>query len=184
MCKPLNFISPMAQESKGPLQSSARAPGLAAAPNRTFVDKLANAPKPIKWLSEHCHWEGGVGAPPCQACELNGQAWQRQPVPASRARPRQCGWQMSKKRRKKREAACGSLIESRSGLSWWGGGDDREEGVEDYSASGSLSHPVGWPQAALSPSHFSPVTLSDSSSPQRSRAKEHAHQALPRMCAD
>lgn len=97
---------------------------------------------------------GELVAPPCQAYELDSQAWQRQPVPASW--PRQCKWQMgwgplAKKGGKGGEVACGSLIESRSGLSWWGGGDDREgrrAGVgEDYKATGSLKHPVGWPQA-------------------------------------
>lgn len=102
---------------------------------------------------------GELVAPPCQACELRGQAWQWQPVPASWPRPRQCKWQMGwgplgKKGGKIGEVACGSLIESRSGLSWWGGGDDREgrmAGVgEDYKAFGSLIHPVGWPQVCRS----------------------------------
>lgn len=52
---------------------------------------------------------------------------------------------------KREEVACGSVIECRSGLSWWGGGDDKAEwraGVfrEDYKAFGSLMSPVGWPQ--------------------------------------
>lgn len=64
------------------------------------------------------------------------------------------GWgPLGKKERGKREeVACGSVIECRSGLSWWGGGDDKVEwraGVlrEDYKAFGSLMSPVGWPQA-------------------------------------
>lgn len=157
---------------------------------------------------------GKLVAPPCQAWELGGQGWQRQSVPASW--PRQCKWQMGwgplgKKGGKRGEVACGSLIESRSGLSWWGGGDDREgDGGQgwgkDYKASGSLTHPVGWPQALaltlLSPLYSTfftsalPPSLSflfrsllffplpSHPSPQRNRGEKRAYQALPRMCED
>lgn len=113
---------------------------------------------------------GELVARPCQARGLGGQAWQRRPVAASWPRPRQCKWQMrwgplGKKGGKIGEVACGCLIESRSVLSWWGGGDDgerRRAGVgEDYKASGSLIHPVGWPQASplLCPLHFTRLFL-------------------------
>lgn len=53
---------------------------------------------------------------------------------------------------KREEVACGSVIECRSGLSWWGGEDDKVEwrarvSGEDYKAFGSLVPPAGWPQA-------------------------------------
>lgn len=78
------------------------------------------------------------------------------------------GWgSLGKKGREKRkEVACGSVIECRSGLSWWVGGDDKVEWRaggfrEDYKAFGSLMPPprlnTGPPHHLLPhsrPSHF------------------------------
>lgn len=82
---------------------------------------------------------GDLVSPPCQDLELSGQAWQRQPVPASWPRRRQGKWQMrwglvGRKGGKRGEVACGCLIESRSGLSWWVV-DDRE-GMEGRGRGG------------------------------------------------
>lgn len=130
-------------------------PAWQRAPFAKLVDKLANVPKPIKWLSKCFHW-GKLVATPCQDLELSSQAWQRQPVLTSWPRLRHSNWQtrwgpLDRKGGKRGKVAHGSLIESRSGLSWWGGCDDRAamegRGGKDYEASGSLIQPIGWPQA-------------------------------------
>lgn len=100
---------------------------------------------------------------------------------------------------KRGKVACGSLIESRSGLSWWGGGDDRERmegrgggGLQGLwqphtayrmtTGSGSaLTTPLLCPPLFLYLSNFS---VPSHPSPQRNWVGNHAYQTLLRMCED
>lgn len=184
MQRPLNWISLEDPELVDQSWCLPDTPSGQRAPHPKLVDKLANVPKPIKWLSKCCHW-GEAVAPPCQHPELNGQAWQQRLVPASGPRQRQSKWQMGwgplgRKGGERGEVACGSLIESRSGLSWWGGGDDRGgmegrgggglQGLRQSRAARRMTTGSGsarptplhlWcpPPRLLRPSHFSFISL-------------------------
>ena len=162
---------------------------------------------------------GELVAPPCQAL------WARRPSLASDSLSLRADqdrgsvndkWDEDRwvrKGGKIGEVACGSLIESRSGLSWWGGGDDRgrrRAGVggglqglwqphtpRRMTASLSLLSPLNSPppqththththtHTSFSLSHFSSVTPFFPVSCHPSlRRSEACLQELPRMCED
>lgn len=125
-----------------------------------LIYELANVPKPIKWFSKFGHRGKArlLLARPLSPVAVVGRGGRS---PWGQLRQRQRKWQMGWGPLGKKgrvwgvgcEVACGSVIECRSGLSWWGGGDDKVEwkaGVsgKDYKAFGSPVPPLyGWPQA-------------------------------------
>lgn len=123
-------------------------------------------PNPLGGFSECCHLEESWQPFPCQALQkvpLRANPWQRRRSPSEASKTeagandkcdegpldkkgaRRGGWV------EREQVAGGSLMGSRSGLSWWGGGDDKVgkdcegpvgEGITRHLAA--PAHPAGF----------------------------------------